>query len=245
MLNKIFDLLKPFFIWNYNNLLFKYDDKYKAISSEIDNIFKSNFYIIEDNVKKYFKNNKKLQKELNNQPDNIKNKILSFQDYNFEQSIEFFDKTEENFKDNFLVKLFFKKYISDDYNLLNSFDNFKNSILWFRKVYDEELWNFYSWKIINIKSLELHKKILINSLKNLLELWDEKISIIFQNIYKDFIPYFISNPNIDSIKLENLHKSLNTVYENVIKKENFKIYIFLEDYIEKCFSDMINLLIKK
>jgi len=68
---------------------------------------------------------------------------------------------------------------------------------------------------------------------------------MFQNIYKDFISYFIKNPNIDSAKLENLHKSLNTIYDNLRKKENFKIYIFLEDYIEKCFSDMINLIIKK
>jgi len=245
MFEKIFEGLKPFLIWKYNDLLFKYDDKYKAILSEIDHIFKNNFFIIEDNVKQYFKKNEKLQQEINNQPENIRKIILNLKNSNFEESIEFYDKMENQFKENPLVNIFCEKYILNDNILMNSYENFKNSVLWFKKVYNEELLGFYSWKEVNISSLELHKKIVINSLKSLLELWDKKIAIMFQNIYKDFISYFIKNPNIDSAKLENLHKSLNTIYDNLRKKENFKIYIFLEDYIEKCFSDMINLIIKK
>lgn len=244
-MGKIINLLKPFIIWRYNNLLFKYDSKYKAISSEIDNIFKNNFFILEDNIKNYFKNNIKIQNEITKQPDSIKKYLIKFKNFDFDKYSEIDEKIQIQIKENIFLKLFIEKYITSDKKIINLFKKFENSILWFRSVFDLELANFYSWKKVNSSSLELHKKIILNSLHNLLLEADKKIYFIINNLYIDFFPHFIKNPNIDSIKLENLHQSINQIYENTIKKENFNIYIYLEDYIEKSLSDIITLLVKK
>lgn len=245
MIEQILKLLKPFFIWKYNDLLFKYDDKYKAISSEINNIFKNNFFILENNVKNYFNNNKKLQKQIKKQPENIQKYLIEFKSYDFEKYIELDEKIQKKINENFLIKLFIEKYILNDKKLVELYKNFENSILGFRKVFDTELEKFYSWEKINSNTLKLHKKIILNTLNNLLSYSDNKIYFVVQNLYQDFLPYILKNKNIDSKKLKNLHNSINEIYENIIKKENFKMYIYLEDYIKKCLDDIILLINQK
>lgn len=244
MIDKIFELLKPFIIWQYHKLLFKYDERYKAIFSEMDNIFDDNFYILKNNIKKYIENNKELQKEFKKLPNNIKSDLIK----NINIWPEFFNDDGNLLniiEHNNIFKIFILPYFKNNKKFVSSLNNFEDSILWFRKAYFIELDNFYNWVQVNYKILDTHKKIIRKNINKLLENFENIIPIITIWLYKTFYYFLITSSSISSKQLKNIHKTMNTVFEKVTNKENFKIYIYLEDYIENSLTGFINLISKK
>lgn len=244
MIDKIFELLKPFMIWKYHDLLFKHDKRYKAIFSEIDNIFNDNFYILKDNVKNYIKSNKDLQKEFKKLPKDIKTGLIKYGDV----WPEFFDNDNnllDSIENNDLFKMYILPYFKNNKKFMLSLTNFEDSVLWFRKVYLLELDNLYNWVQVNYKILDTHKKIIINNINKLLENFESIIPVIIIWLYKTFIYFLITSSSISSKQLKNIHKTINTVLEKTSKKENFKIYIYLEDYIESSLTGFIQLISNK
>jgi hypothetical protein len=136
-------------------------------------------------------------------------------------------------------------YFINNKKFMLSLTNFEDSLLWFRKVYLLELDNFYNWVHVNFKILDTHKKIVVKNINKLIENFENIIPLITIWLYKNFLYFLITSSSISSKQLRIIHKTINTILEKTANKENFKIYIYLEDYIENSLTGFINLISKR
>ncbi len=243
MFEKILYSLKPFFITKINDVLFKYDARYKALAIKLETILEANFGKLEINIKEYFQENSKLQEDFKKLNKSQQEFVLSSMEVNLNS--EEVDNPIDQFIQSDIFKLSIKPYFDADKNLSRRILSAKSSVEWFKKVYDIELDNYINKKEVNISMLEDYKSIILEQVDKLFDQFEESISIFFVHAYKEHRVNLIKNPQITSEKLGLLHSNLNNILLLLKKKENAVLYKLFFSCISDILSENISLLTKK
>ena len=201
---------------------------------------------IENDIDKSFdKFEKKLNILLNKMFDNI---MWEIKDENTKKFLQSFDKNDlyndmdwkfKLVENNDIFKWFIEKNIDNNKNIQKLKNDFEVKLLSFKKIFDDEVYNYTSWKVnkvLILKEKEKLEKVISSSLIQ----WEELLWKVILKFFDDLKVFILILPVVDRAILETSIIQLETALAN---KKNIKYYEELSKIIWELFDDMIKIII--
>lgn len=239
MFSDLYSDIKPLLFRKFRSwYLEKYDSRYKAFFSKIELILDNQIKKTQLRLDEYVKNNKEIQKQFNNLPQEYRPFFSKLIDTNLDTKENFY----EDIANSNIFSTFIKPYFSENISFTKELKHLENSIEWYKDSFKKELDKYLSQGNVNIDILKKYKIFIIDSSNNLLEIIEDIIYDMTIEFYSKNILNLVKNPNITSLKLEKINENINIFLNLLQERKNKELYTILIEDFDNLLNSHIELL---